>query len=313
MPRVNRPTPAVPRGNARSTPRNSVNDRPSRWRMWLRRARRHSRPIAGSAIGAIVVFLAYTLVRTATPTLANGARPGGSVITLRENFGALTANAGLRVRRIVIEGRANTPEPVLRAAIGARPGDPILGFSVEAARTRIESLAWIEHATVERRLPDTLVIALMERRPFAIWQNQGKFTLVDRAGLVVADQDMGQFRGLPLIVGTGAPAAASVLLDALTDRPGLGARVMAAIRVGERRWNLRMTNGTDVMLPEGAEVAALDRLQSLQQDQSLLDRPLQAVDMRLPDKLILRPTPVDAKPDTARPDPGRATGPRRPT
>ena len=261
----------------------------------------------------IAVFLAYTLVRTATPTLANGARPGGSVTTLRENFGVLTATVGLRVRRVVVEGRANTPEPVLRAAIGARPGDPILGFSVEAARTRIESLAWIQHATVERRLPDTLVIALMERRPFAIWQNQGKFTLVDRAGLVVADQDVAQFGSLPLIVGAGAPAAASVLLDALTDRPGLGARVMAAIRVGERRWNLRMTNGTDVMLPEGAEIAALDRLQSLQQDQSLLDRPLQAVDMRLPDKLILRPTPVDAKPDTTRPDPGRATGPRRPT
>ena len=39
--------------------------------------------------------------------------------------------AGLRVTDVVIEGRANTPEPLLRAALGVSKGDPILGFSVE--------------------------------------------------------------------------------------------------------------------------------------------------------------------------------------
>ena len=311
MPRVNRPVPAPSRVSGRSTPRNSVNDRPSRWRMWLRRCRRHGRAMVWSALLVATLLIGYILVRTATPTLAAGARPGGSVTTLRDKFGALTASAGLRVRSIVIEGRANTPEPVLRAAIGARIGDPILGFSVEAARARIETLSWVEHATVERRLPDTLVVALAERRPFAIWQNHGQFAVVDRAGLVVANQEASKF-DLRLIVGAGAPAAASLLLDALTERPSLGSRVSAAIRVGERRWNLRMINGTDVMLPEGAEIAALDRLVLLQQDQALLDRPLQAIDMRLPDKLVVRPM-VEPVPDTAHPEPGRATGPRRPT
>ncbi len=65
-----------------------------------------------------------------------------------------------------------------------------------------------------------------------------------------------------------------MLLDALTDRPELQKRVVAAVRVGERRWNLRMNNGTDVLLPEGHEVAALDRLMQLQQEHALLDRPL---------------------------------------
>ncbi len=312
MPRVNRPIPAPSRSAGRSTPRNSVNDRPSRLRMWLRRCRRHGRAMVWSALVVTTLFIGYTLVRTATPTMAGGtARPGGSVATLRENFGALTASAGLRVRRIVIEGRANTPEPVLRAAIGAQLGDPILGFSVEAARARIETLSWVEHATVERRLPDTLVVALAERRPFAIWQNHGQFAVVDRAGLVVANQEASKF-DLRLIVGAGAPAAASLLLDALTERPSLDKRVSAAIRVGERRWNLRMTNGTDVMLPEGAEIAALDRLLLLQQDQAVLDRPLQAIDMRLPDKLVLRPM-TEAKPDAAHSEPGHAIGPRRPT
>ena len=96
----------------------------------------------------------------------------------------------------MIEGRANTPEPLLRAAIGVSKGDPILGFSFEQARQRIESLSWVEHATVERRLPGTVVVCLQERRPFAIWQNQGKFVLIDRDGQVVANQDVAQFHQL---------------------------------------------------------------------------------------------------------------------
>ena len=104
----------------------------------------------------------------------HSAAPGGTLATLRERFGGATAFAGLRVTDVVIEGRANTPEPLLRAALGVSMGDPILGFSVELARQRIETLSWVEHATVERRLPGTVVVYLQERRPFAIWQNQAQ-------------------------------------------------------------------------------------------------------------------------------------------
>lgn len=265
----------------RRTPRNSVNDRPAGWRLLLRRQRALIKPtgwVALAAMGGIVVLL-----------IGHSAAPANSLSGLRERLGSLAAATGLRVTNVMIEGRANTPEPLLRAAIGVSKGDPILGFSLEAARARIETLSWVEHATVERRLPGTVVVYLQERRPFAIWQNQGKYVLVDRAGEVVANQDVGSFRQLPLIVGQGAPAAAAALLDALTDRPALAAKVVASVRVGERRWNLRMGNGSDVMLPEGHEAAALDRLMLLQRDHDLLDRPLAAIDFRLPDKIVLRP------------------------
>ena len=80
-----------------------------------------------------------------------------------------------------------------------------------------------------------------------------------------------------------------------TDRPDLQKRIVAAVRVGERRWNLRLNNGADVMLPEGHEVQALDRLVQLQQQHALLDRPLAAIDMRLGDRLVLRPRPDEKK------------------
>jgi cell division protein FtsQ len=269
----------------KKTPRNSVNDRPSGWRMALRRQRRLLWPAGWIALAAVIGLFGLMVLRSA------GSHGGtnGSLSTLRERLGAMTAASGLRVTDIVIEGRANTPEPILRAAIGVSKGDPILGFSLEETRAHIEMIPWVEHATVERRLPGTLVINLQERRPFAIWQNQGKFVLVDRNGQVVGNQDVAQFRHLPLIVGQGAPAAAAVLLDALRDRPALAEKVSASVRVGERRWNLHMTNGTDVLLPEGHEVVALDRLIKLQQEVAVLDRPLAAIDMRLPDRLVFRP------------------------
>lgn len=267
----------------RRTPRNSVKDRPAGWRLLLRRQRTLIKPVA--LISLTTAGVMGLLVA------AHSIAPHGSISSLRERIGEAAATAGLRITDVVIEGRANTPEPLLRAALGVSKGDPILGFSLDDVRTQIEKLTWVEHATVERRLPGTVVVYLQERRPFAIWQNQGKYVLVDRAGQVVADQDVAAFRKLPLIVGQGAPTAAAPLLDALTDRPALAEKVTAAVRVGERRWNLRMANGSDVMLPEGHEVAAMDRLLQLQQDHAVLERPLAAIDLRLPDKIVFRPRP----------------------
>jgi cell division protein FtsQ len=129
--------------------------------------------------------------------------------------------------------------------------------------------------------------------------------LVDRAGQVV-NQDTALFRHLPLIVGLGAATAAKDLLDALRDRPALAEKVVASVRVGERRWNLHMANGTDVMLPEGHEVAALDRLIKLQQDHQVLERPLATIDMRLPDRIVFHPRPEPKDGASSSTQPGAA-------
>jgi cell division protein FtsQ len=287
-------------------PRNSVNDRPGRLKLLLRRQRRLLRRSIWLLALLPVLLLGALVMRVGH---------NSSLVTLRERLGALAADAGLRVTDIQIQGRANTPEPLLRAAIGVAKGDATLGFSLAAARARIETLAWVQQATVERRLPGTIVVQLVERRPFAIWQHNHKFVLVDRAGQIVADEDVGHFKDLPLIVGAGAPAAAAVLLDALRDRPVIQSHVIAAVRIGERRWDLHLANGGDVQLPEDHDVVALTRLQQLQQEHALLDRPLQVIDLRLPDRLVVRPQPAEPAPAPApaRPEPAGHPEPQRRT
>lgn len=259
-------------------------DRPGRLLLMWRRQRRLIRPVAFGVLAVALLALVAGLVRTV--------QPGSTIASWRERLGGA---AGLAVQEVVIEGREKTPEGMLRAALGVSRGDKLLGFSLEAARSRIEALAWVQSATVERRLPGTVVVTLLERRPFAVWQNTGKFVLIDRKGQVVVEQDPAKdataFATLPLVVGPGAPEAAAALLDLLAGQPGLKSRVVAAVRVGERRWNLRLNNGADVLLPEGNEAVAMAKLMELHASQQLLDRPLQAVDMRLGDRLVVRPAP----------------------
>jgi cell division protein FtsQ len=273
-----------------------LQDRPGRWKLIWRNQRRRARTallvvgIAGSLFAGLYSVQAVS--------------QGDD---LRERLGAAAATLGLRITKVAIEGRTKTPQVMLDAALGIRPGEPILAYSLSEARNRIESIKWVEHATVERLLPNTILVRLVERRPFAVWQIDGQFRLVDRDGKVVADSDVATFAGqLPLVVGAGAPEAAADLMEALSAHPDLLGRMVAAVRVGERRWNLRMKNGADVMLPEGAEGPALAKLAELQASHSLLDRPLATVDLRLPDRLVVRPQP-DPKADPKTQAQGRRT------
>lgn len=279
------------------TSRPSRDARPSRWLFLRRRIRRALRPVIWSVLAAVLLIVSVTLMR--------GVQSGGAVASLRERIGRATH---LTVADIQIEGRSMTPEGQLRNALGVAVGDPLLGFSLEDARARIERLTWVQHATVERRLPGSVMVQLTERRPFAVWQSGGKFVLIDRAGQPVAEQDpvkdAAAFSLLPLVVGPGAPEAAAALLDHLASIPALKSRVVAAVRVGERRWNLRLNSGCDVLLPEGQEMAAMTRLMELQAAQAVLDRPLQTLDMRAADRLVVRP---------GEPREPRGIGPRRPT
>ena len=247
--------------------------------MGARRARKLLRPTIFIAFFLVLAILGAGLFRVASH--------GG---TMRDRFAAVSAEIGFKVTNILVQGREKTPNDSLITALGVRQGDPILSISLHEAKARLEKIAWVRSATVERVLPGTLRIVLDERRPFAVWQNHGNFTLIDQAGNVVSDSDIAAFVSvLPLVVGEGAPSDAARLIGLYNKFNPLAGRVLAAIRVGDRRWDLCMTSGAIVQLPEGAEEPALGKLAELQQSKALLDRPLAEIDLRLPDRLRLTP------------------------
>ena len=287
---------------------------------WLDRA--HSRRHAGRRIGArwrmpraarvAAWFLAVAMVGGAAAHVWRaGLPPAANAFLVDAGDRALVASAklGLSVKDIFVEGRAETAAADILAAIGIRHGAPIFAFDPRRAKGELERLAWVDRADVERRLPDTIYIRVIERMPLALWQNQGRMALIDREGVEIRGVDVRRFARLPQVVGPDAPIHAAQLVALLATEPDIAKRVTAAIRVGGRRWNLKLDNGIDVRLPETNAGAAWVRLAELVRKDGLLERDVTVVDLRLPDRLILR-TVRDVAPP---PPPKGARGSGRPT
>ena len=201
---------------------------------------------------------------------------------------AMSAKVGFQVNEILVVGRKETTVEVLRKAIMLERGDPILAFDLIAARARVETLPWVRRATLERMLPDTILLSIEERKPLAIWQHKGKFALIDEQGEVILRQGIGRFNDLLIVVGENAPVQTAQLLTTLKTQPALRSMVKAAVWVGERRWNLRLTGDIDVRLPEGDPIAAWTRLAEYEKTHKVLERDVQILDLRIPDRLIIR-------------------------
>ncbi len=201
---------------------------------------------------------------------------------------SVSAHAGLRIEEVLVVGRQNTGRDVLLRALGTARGSPILAFNVERAKDRVENLPWVRRASVERMLPDTILLTVEERRPLALWQHEGQFALIDYEGAVIKKDDLDQYRDLMVVIGPDAPGHTADLLEILGTQPELMSLVKAAIRVGSRRWNLALVGGINVQLPEENAVAAWMRLAQYQRTHGVLERDVEFVDLRLPDRLIVR-------------------------
>jgi cell division protein FtsQ len=215
----------------------------------------------------------------------------------------LTASGGfgLSVQNIDVDGRAVTPsEDVLKALDVARYA-PILGVSPEKARQRLQALPWVRTATVERRLPDTIHVYLVERKPLALWQRDGKVTLIDTDGVVIATDHLDRYATLLLVVGEDAPTHTAELLGILNTQPDLMKRVSSAVRVGERRWNLQIDNGITVEMPETGLADAWAHLAEIEHNHALLARDIQGVDLRLSDRVVVKQANDAVKPAQVKP------------
>ena len=256
------------------------------------RARRLRRWSPRRVLAAAVVAL-LTAAGGAGWWLSRSGIIAASIQSAERSLLAWTARLGLAVADVEVEGRDRASREAILAALGVARGTPILAVDPAQAKRRLESIPWVRAASVERRLPDTLYIRLVERQPLAFWQRQGKLVLVDRDGAVVPSEHLESFGNLLVLVGADAPKAAAALLDMLAGEPELAPHVAAAVRVGGRRWNLRLDSGIDIALPEEDPEAAWHRLAALERSDGILQRAIEMVDLRLPDRLVIRSAPAE--------------------
>ncbi|MGB3021045.1 MAG: cell division protein FtsQ/DivIB [Methyloceanibacter sp.] len=215
--------------------------------------------------------------------------------------------AGFGVKRITVEGQLHITDAELTAALGTGPGSMILAFDTDAAKERLERVPFVKRAQVMRLLPSTLQVVIEERTPFAVWQSKGQTYVIDAEGTVLAPVVREAYADLPLVVGDGAGKNAAELLQTLEPFDELRRQLFAAIRVGDRRWTLKLASGLDVMLPDDGVTDALQTLVHLDRDRGLLNRDIATVDLRLADRVSVRlaesaPATPEAGPGIAAPE-----------
>jgi len=245
-------------------------------------------PWGATGLATIALTTALTVI------IVKYAPPPAALIPARDaivkNFIGLTAMAGLRLETLTVEGRDHTTPDDLLAAMDVARGAPILTIDLVEARAAIETLPWVKAARVERQLPNAVHVVIQERQPYALWQQGNRYTLVDQDGTSIVAVPAAD-PALRLIVGPDAPTHAAALFAEIDKIPELANRVRAAVRVGDRRWNVyfdSFENGVAVRLPEDDVAGAWTRLAGLENDYKILERDIEFIDLRLNDRLIVR-------------------------
>jgi cell division protein FtsQ len=209
--------------------------------------------------------------------------------------GEAVGDAGFRVKRVDVKGIRNMDSaPVYQIALDQKTmAMPLV--DVHGIRGQLLRYGWVKDARVSRRLPDTLVVDIVERTPAALWQDRSRLALIDSEGVVLDRVPINDMPDLPLLIGTGANLREGELNRLLGAVPTLKPQLVSATWIGNRRWDLKFQSGETVALPEGEDVAraALTRFAELDKSTGLLGRGLVRFDLRFPDKMIVRlPRPV---------------------
>jgi cell division protein FtsQ len=201
---------------------------------------------------------------------------------------ALANSAGFRITAVVINGRRQLSQDEVLGIGGISGRSSLLFLDAEAVRDRLKANPWIADATVLKLYPGELQIDIAERKPFALWQQDGRLSVIADDGAVLEPYVSRRFLSLPLVVGKGAETRARDFLALLARYPQVHSVTRAAIFVGERRWNLRLKDGLDIRLPENDVGNALAALSRLDKEDRLFSRDIVAVDMRISDRLVVQ-------------------------
>jgi cell division protein FtsQ len=262
----------------------------------------HANKVAGLVFAAFLLAIAF-VVLVALDIPAKAERAAASAI----------GQAGFTVSGYQIVGlnhMARAPvdaivtDELRRAADEAQSNKaPQALVDADAIRQRLLRFGWVKDARVLRRLPDTLVIDIVERRPAALWQNKGQLALIDADGIVLDRVPVDRMPDLPLLIGPGANSQERELASLMAAVPTLRPQLASATWVGGRRWDLNFQSGETVALPEGYGPAsvALSKFARVDRQSSLLGRGIVRFDLRVPGKMIVRLPHALAEPGAPKP------------
>ena len=257
---------------------------------WLRVARRCGIRLVNLKIpqGAGASAAAMLLLAS----VGYGAVKGGHGEQILENLqnlcDAAANKAGFRIAEVALTGEHEVGREEILTLVGISDHSSLLFLDAARARARLMNNPWIKDATVLKLYPDRLRIEIKERKPFALWQKDGRIALIADEGTVLEATAPARFASLPMVVGKGAETGAHAFVDLVRSFPDIAQVTESSVLVAERRWNLHLKSGVEILLPEIEPERALRTLVALDHSKKLLSRDIVLVDLRLSDRVTVR-------------------------
>ncbi len=242
--------------------------------------------LAGNLFLLGVIFMLASVIITIKTNLI-----GRKLTDLSTEFYNYSAGLGFKIDDIVITGRDKTAKQDILNALQLSRETNILNLDLRDLQQKVEQLPWVRHAVVKRRFfPNIIQIDIRERQVQSIWQLDHKFRPIDGEGNVI-EADYTPDHPILLIVGEGAPENITALMKSITDDQNIFQRIKVANYISGRRWNIVLDdveNGITVKLPEKHIDEAWKKLMKLNTTQGLLKRKLTIIDLRFPNKVIVK-------------------------
>jgi cell division protein FtsQ len=232
----------------------------------------------------------------------------GCLIFIAVNFGEklidssmrvpsqLLQRLGLSLENVYVEGRGKTSRDEILNALQLKRGDYIFKADLKECYDNIKKLKWVRSVMIERRLPSTLYIHLIEKKPMAFWQQKQKFYLIDSQGNVIDESKRELFPHFLVVTGEKAPQALPKLLTILNQYQTLRDQLSGAMYVGQRRWDLMLKNGMCINLPEADIAKSCQLILKLIKDNRLDNPKIKSVDLRNADRIYFYLNDTPQKP-----------------
>ena len=202
------------------------------------------------------------------------------------------AQLDIKLKNVKILGIENTkPTEVINIVSGLKETS-LSNIDLHEISAQINNIDWIKKSELRKIYPSTLVVKVYEHNPIAIWFNNGNKFLVDDESEIIKELNPNNFKNLKVIAGPNALEDIPEIISMIRNYPEFEKKIKSLLRVGDRRWTVRLHNGITIHLPEKNVANAIEEIEQLDSKHALLSRYVDIIDMRLPDRIDIMPSGV---------------------
>ncbi len=201
-------------------------------------------------------------------------------------------NLDVRLKNVKISGIENTKVSDIVNIVSDQRGISLTSIDLKKISSEIDNIDWVKKSELRKIYPSTLEVQVYEHNPIAIWYNEGDKFLVDRDSKIITELNPNKFKNLKVVAGPNALEDIPVIISMIKKYPEFEKKIKSLLRVGDRRWTIRLHNGITIHLPEKNIANAIEEIEDLDNEYSLLSRYIEIIDMRLPDRIDILPTGV---------------------